>query len=90
MGYESGRDMNVALTSHFVRNWGFLLILVPLGWTFLTLALKWSIFGVDTTSRPARFLNNELAPIGTASILGWSKTQASSARRRVIEGIDLE
>lgn len=40
MGYQEGIRVDVLLLLLFVRDWGFLLILIPLAWTFLTITLE--------------------------------------------------
>ena len=40
MGYEDGLGFRIPLVSHFVRDWGFILLVIPLGWTLLTIAME--------------------------------------------------
>ena len=40
MGYEEGNGMELPLLPLLIRNWGFLLIVIPLAWTVLTIALE--------------------------------------------------
>lgn len=40
MGYEEGNNQAKPFYILFVRNWGFLLILIPLAWTFTTISME--------------------------------------------------
>lgn len=39
-GYVDGMSIGLSPLLSFVRNWGFLLISIPLAWTLLTIALE--------------------------------------------------
>lgn len=40
MGYEESLSVQLPLVLQFVRNWGFTLILIPFGWTLITIGLE--------------------------------------------------